>query len=80
MLFYSCILSNKQFWSYADGQILPGDAYYLTRNVNLLIDRMSPEEVTTTLNRIEWLYAPGHEILTGVEQVKGSTKVKQVSE
>lgn len=73
MLFYSCIWSNKQFYSYADGKILPGDAYYLTRNVNLLIDRMSSEEVTRTLNRIEWLYGPGHEILTDVEQVKGST-------
>ena len=52
---------------------MPGDAYYLTRNVNLLIDRMSSEEVTRTLNRIEWLYGPGHEILTDVEQVKGST-------
>ena len=80
MLFYSCILPNIQFCSYADGKILPGDAYYLTRNVNLLIDRMSPEEVTISLNRIEWLYAPGHEILTDVEQVQGSTKVEYVFE
>ena len=52
-------------------KLKPADIYYMTKDPYELLNLMAPNEIQIFLSRVEWLFAPGDEILSDKNEVNG---------